>query len=271
MHISCYWVVVILVEWVGPNMTSHLNILIQHQFHRLLSSILNSYESYMFFRLIYPNDPKPCFWVVILYSTIMNGAPFFKLIFIFHILFSRPFSLLSPFRIRPLLYLRRPEKKDWSIRMSASHVLRNFGCSSIVTLQISRHICYQFTIVCKLCPVEAATTRTVDCEKRNNQTISSTRVMRMLKLWIRLSDLKWKKAHPARSESSLRQERSGQRQEFERFLRRRSTMVLWHSNPPFPGLSIVFWVHYALEAFAMRNLRLQQVFCSAFSAVVCRQ
>ena len=42
----------------------------------------------------YSNDPEPCLWVVIVYRTIVHGAPFFKLIFIIVILFLRTFSSL---------------------------------------------------------------------------------------------------------------------------------------------------------------------------------
>ena len=134
--------------------------------------------------------------------------------------------------------------------MGASDILRNFVCLFKVTLKICLHICHQFIIVCKLCPLATAASRTVDWEKRNNQTISSTCVMEMLDFWIRLSDLKWKKADPASSQSSLWQERSDKCQMFERFLRRRSTMVLWYSNPPFPGPCIVF-----LSTLGSRSIR----------------
>ena len=60
------------------------------------------------------------------------------------------------------------------------------------------------------------------------------------KLVNKIVQLEIEKAHPARSESSLRQELREQHQMLERFLHRRTTMVLWNSNTPLPGHCIVF-------------------------------
>ena len=68
--------------------------------------------------------------------------------------------------------------------------------------------------------------------------------------------VKSKKAHPARSESSLWQERRQQCQMVERFMRRHFTIVLWHSNPSFRGDCIVFLSTLRSLSIAMRHLRL---------------